>query len=386
VNEYFRKLFSDLKFEYFILIDGKLRANRILFFLLWLTIFLNQSCHEKSLAPEFPQPTPRIQNVPFFFQKYYKEPLENPSTEEGINLGKALFFDKSLSLDNSISCSNCHKPEKAFTDGLPLAVGIYNKIGRRNTPGILNTAVQQKFFWDGRDTSLEQQSLHPIQDPNEMGLSLPELELKIKSNPIYPPLFGKAFGSKEVTSKKIGKALAQFERTLLTQNSKYDKFLKKEYNPTQEELKGMQLFFQHPEAGRIRGGNCGDCHLPQTLFGKPDQFSGFHNTGLTEISAQDIGLQAVTGNVSDFGKFKPPGLRNIALTGPYMHDGRFQSLEQVLDHYNSLDLFSKPNIDPLIQLGSNDRLRKSLSLTEAEKVLIIAFLNMLTDSSALVVP
>jgi len=335
----------------------------------------------------FNQPNLSAPNVPFYFQSLYKEPATNPNTLEGVALGKALFFDNRLSADNRISCSTCHRPEKAFTDGVPLAVGIGGRVGRRNTPGLFNVAIQKNFFWDGRDTSLEQQSLHPIQDPNEMGMELAQLVMKLKSIPEYPNLFGQAYGSREINSERIAKALSQFQRSLFSQTSKYDLFLKKQYNMTLEEQKGMTLFFQHPTADIIRGGNCGDCHLPQTLAGKSDGFDGFHNNGLTEVNAKDVGLQSITGKSADFGKFKTPGLRNIALTAPYMHDGRFQTLEQVLDHYNSEDLFSKPNVDLLIQLGMNEKVFapevKSLKLTEAEKSSIITFLHTLTDTVAL---
>jgi cytochrome c peroxidase len=336
----------------------------------------------------FNPPTLLKPNVPFYLKSIYNEPADNPNTLEGVALGKILFFDKRLSADNTISCSTCHRPEKAFTDGIPLAVGIQNKIGKRNTPGLFNLAIQKKFFWDGRVNSLEDQSIHPIQDPNEMSMELEQLISKLKSISEYPNLFGRAFGSSEISIDRVAKALAQFQRSLFSQTSKYDLYLKGEYNLTIEELKGMTLFFQHPTAGSVRGGNCGDCHLPQTLSGKLDDFDGFHNTGLTELNSQDIGLKAITGKASDFGKFKTPDLRNVALTAPYMHDGRFQTLEQVLDHYNSESLFSKPNVDVLITAGRNEVsfdpiYEQSLKLTTAEKKSIITFLHTLTDTLAL---
>jgi cytochrome c peroxidase len=167
--------------------------------------------------------------------------------------------------------------------------------------------------------------------------------------------------------------------------TKYDRFLMEKYTPTSEEKLGMDLFFTHPDpfaglAG-IRGGNCGDCHLQQTLTGRPNGFESFHNTGLAVPGGNEIGLQKVTGLAADFGKFKTPSLRNIALTAPYMHNGRFATLEDVLDHYNSEELFSKPNVDILIQKGTNQKFGQSLMLTEPEKKAIIAFLHMLTDST-----
>jgi len=382
----------------------KIRAissiSRICYFNLkniFLLFLLQSACNDKSKVnpdpvvnpdPTFAKPTPASPNVPFYFQSLYKEPVDNLNTVEGVALGKALFFDKNLSADNTISCATCHRPENAFTDGIPLAVGIGGKVGKRNSPGLFNVAVQKKFFWDGRDTTLEQQSLHPIQDPNEMDMQLDKLVSKLNAVPDYLNLFGKAFGNKEITKEKIAKAFAQFQRSLFSKTSKYDLFLKGEYNMTLDEKQGMLLFFQHPKAGRIRGGNCGDCHLPKTLFGKSDGFDGFHNNGLTELNATDIGLQTITGRPADFGKFKTPGLRNIALTAPYMHDGRFQTLEQVLDHYNSETLFGKSNVDVLITEGVNEKSfdpieEQSLKLTNSEKKSIIIFLHTLTDTIAL---
>ncbi len=315
---------------------------------------------------------------------YYKEPAENPSTKEGVELGKVLFFDKGLSANNTIACASCHRPEHAFADVTPVSQGINGAMGSRNTPGLFNVGLQNRFFWDGRDTSLEQQSLHPIQDEKEMAMNLNDLVKKLQDNTRYPPLFFKAFRTKTITIENIAKALAQFERSLVAVNSKYDRFLLGLDTLNPEEKRGMTLFFTHPDpfAGALglRGGNCGDCHLPQTLLGRQDGFFGFFNTGL---STSDVGLQRVTGNASDLGKFKVPQLRNVALTPPYMHDGRFQTLEQVLDHYNSDDLFSRPNIDPLIQLGTNQKFGSSLLLREDEKRSIIAFLHTLSDSSAL---
>jgi cytochrome c peroxidase len=263
-------------------------------------------------------------------------------------------------------------------------VGIGSKIGKRNTPGLFNVGIQKKFFWDGRVNSLEEQSLHPIQDPNEMNMQLDQLITKLNSKKEYANLFGRAFGSKGISIDRVAKALAQFQRSLTSHNSKYDRYLKGQYIMTLEEQKGMTLFFQHPTAGSVRGGNCGDCHLPKTLSGKLDDFDGFHNTGLTELNSNDIGLKAITGKSADFGKFKTPDLRNIALTAPYMHDGRFQTLEQVLDHYNSETLFSKPNVDILIPAGRNEIsfdpiAEQSLKLTQTEKNSIITFLHTLTD-------
>jgi cytochrome c peroxidase len=344
------------------------------------------SCSRKEPIPE--ETLQPFQPVwPAYLQNFYSEPPENPSTVQGVSLGRDLFFEKALSLDGQLSCAGCHKPEFAFSDTSAFSKGIGGQSGKRNTPSILNSGLLRRFFWDGRENSLESQSLHPIVDPTEMGLTMEEAIRRLSNHPAYPEKFRRAFGDKTITAERIGKAIAQYERSLVSAGSKYDRFLRGFYQPDSIEMLGMQLFFTHPDPFApppgLRGGNCGDCHLPQTLLGNPSQFDGFHNTGLLNSQSQEKGLQHFTGKPADFGRFKTPGLRNIALTAPYMHDGRFRTLEQVLNHYNSDTIFFKPNVDILIQKGSNQAFGTSLALTEAEKKAIIRFMHMLTDSSAL---
>jgi cytochrome c peroxidase len=353
----------------------------------FILFFINQACKpKKENEPQINNPKIEVQ-IPDNLKPYYKVPEKNPTTREGVALGKVLFFDKQLSVNNTISCASCHRPEKAFADFTPVSMGIFGRMGIRNTPSIWNAGLLSRLFWDGRDTSLEQQALHPIQDENEMGMNLNALVNKLSSDPKYPAMFLKAFGNREITVDKIAKALAQFERSLVSFNSKYDRFLMNKDTLSPLEKRGMDLFFTHPDPFVIpkgkRGGNCGDCHLPQTLLGRQDELFGFFNTGLSMPGSGDAGLQSLTGIASDFGKFKVPGLRNVALTPPYMHDGRFQTLEQVLDHYNAEDLFSRPNVDPQIQAAVNQKFGTSLGLRDDEKEAIISFLKTLTDSSAL---
>lgn len=337
---------------------------------------------------DFGKPTLQKPILPYYFESSYSESNDNPSTKEGIELGRHLFFEKQLSRDGTISCSTCHQPEKAFTDGLPISKGINNQIGKRNAPSLYNVGLFKKLFWDGRAASLEEQSLHPIQDSKEMDLTLDQATAKIKAIPKYPALFGKAFGTTEISIVRIAKSLAQFERSLISADSKYDRFIKGLYSPSAEEQLGMQLFFTHPNPFApppgLRGGNCGDCHLPGTLIGNQNELDGFHNTGLSENFpvGSDFGLESITGKQIDRGRFKTPALRNIALTAPYMHDGRFQTLEEVIDHYNRENLFESPNVDALITSGTNQKNGTSLALTENEKKAILAFLHMLTDSSS----
>ena len=340
---------------------------------------------EKETTYSTPTPVSVSSKLPWYIKTYYSEPADNPTTAEGIKLGEMLFNEKALSADNTISCAVCHDPKKAFADGLVVSKGINGILAPRNAPGLLNVGLQRKLFWDGRDTSLEQQSLHPIQNPDEMNLSIAEAVRKLEQIPTYPDLFGKAFGDQKITGDRIAKAIAQFERSLMSFKTKYDRYLLDQYTPTAEEKLGIDLFFTHPDPfvglSGLRGGNCGDCHLPQTLTGRPNGFESFHNTGLVSTGDADIGLQKITGLSTDFGKFKTPSLRNIALTAPYMHNGQFATLEDVLDHYNDEDLFNKPNVDILIQKGTNQKFGQSLMLTTTEKKAIIAFLHMLTDST-----
>lgn len=313
--------------------------------------------------------------LPVHFGEQFIIPNDNKMNENAVFLGKMLFFDTRLSADNSISCASCHQPQKSFTDGKKIAIGIFNQVNERNSMSLVNLLWSKSFFWDGRSDNLEQQSLHPLTNPKEMGMNLNELENKLQQITEYPPLFKKAFGTKKITTLLISKALAQFERTLISSNSKYDKIIRGEIVPTEREKRAINLFFTHPipEAG-IRGGNCGDCHGSHLTT-----LQTFHNNGL-DTTPKDIGVEKITKKKQDKGKMKAPSLRNIALTAPYMHDGRFQSLEEVLDHYNEHIQYSS-TLDALIIEGSNAVNGKKLSLTKEEKEDIILFLNMLTDSS-----
>lgn len=302
-----------------------------------------------------------------------------------VDLGRHLFFEKALSQDRSISCASCHDPNMGFSDGRSRSLGVNGSIGSRNAMSLINLAWNSHYFWDGRAGTLQQQALMPIAHPDEMNLSIAEAVARIKGLPKYDTLMTRAYGDNKVTASRLADALAQFERTLVSSNSRYDKYLRNEGSLTPQEIRGMTLFFTHPDAGsRLRGGNCGDCHLNGTTGGKLVGFEGFANNGTQadlNSPAADKGLELFTRNPADRGKFRIPNLRNIELTAPYMHDGRFGTLEEVLDHYNHADLFSRPNVDTLIKVGTN-RLpfeQQSLGLTAQEKADIIAFLKTLTD-------
>ncbi|WP_277477605.1 cytochrome-c peroxidase [Catalinimonas alkaloidigena] len=331
-------------------------------------------------------PTPYQPNLPWYFPDQISLPADNLLTEEGVALGRMLFYEKQLSADQSISCASCHQQEKAFTDGLQFPQGIDGGQVNKNTMSLHNLLWVSRLNWDGRSVSLEEQAIGPLTNPLEMGLTdVDEAVLRLQATEIYPPKFFEAFGTDSITAEYLLKALAQFERTLISNQSKLDRYWRNEYEPTALELKGMTLFFTHPEASQgIRGGNCGDCHLGPFTGGSADAFNGFHNNGLDQDSELEEGLAGHTGNAFDQGKFRAPSLRNIALTAPYMHDGRFSTLEEVLVHYDEHIQMSS-TLDPLIQEASNEPINEGepikLHLLPEEKDAILAFLHMLTDST-----
>lgn len=328
-------------------------------------------------------PTPISLDAPDYFPNNVAMPADNPLTEQGVQLGRMLFYETKLSADGTISCGSCHQQQKAFSDGNQFSFGVNEAKGDMNAMSLSNLHWQNRFFWNGRAASLEEQAIQPIEDEREMNLPIAEAVNRLQADEQYPALFENAFGTNEITPELIGKALAQFERTLVSANSKFDAWIRNEVELTPEEQLGLELFFTHPEPTlQLRGGNCSDCHLGFLTAGDPNGFTGFHNNGLDAGENLAAGLMTVTENPFDKGKFKAPGLRNIALTAPYMHDGRFQTLEEVLDHYND-HIQNSNTLDVLILEASNELPDGSdavkLHLSEDEKKAIIAFLHTLTD-------
>lgn len=346
-----------------------------------LVALMAMKCHHEG-DPAMPQATPYVWTAPSYYGTR-ADSLEAPLTVEGVALGKQLFADSGLSADGKVSCRSCHRPENAFGDPRVVSTGIYGRQGTRNASTLVNLAYQTHFFWDGRATNIEELLIQPMTRADEMGLTETQITEKLQKEP-YTTLFAKAFEGAKPSSQLARRAISMYVRTLVSAGSKYDRWKQGTYTMTDQEQRGMTLFFTHPVAeNRTRGANCGDCHGTISTAGNPYQFLGFKNNGLDINTANDVGLQNVTGNADDRGKFKVPSLRNIALTAPYMHDGRFKTLEEVLDHYNDPTLFSKPNVDILIQLGSNSRFGGSLGLTDQEKADVIAFLHTLTDTTYL---
>jgi cytochrome c peroxidase len=309
-------------------------------------------------------------------------PADNPLTVEGVELGRYLFWEKKLSGNNTMSCGSCHLPDKGFSDPNQFSIGETGAIGTRQAMPLVNMGWSTTFFWDGRAPTLEVQILEPIENPIEMNDSWINVVQEIASDPLYPPKFAGAFGSTEVTKEKIAKAIASFLRTMISADSKFDRQRIGQYFFTEEEQRGFNLFIT--EGGDPQnnptfqgGADCFHCHG----FGAMQMTDYlFHNNGLDASFEDDPGRFLVTLNELDSGKFKTPSLRNIELTSPYMHDGRFTTLEQVIEHYNGGGTPSS-TIDPFMKFTTG-----GLQLTDQKKADLLAFLKCLTDTSFLTNP
>ncbi|WP_443939110.1 cytochrome-c peroxidase [Pedobacter sp. MW01-1-1] len=283
---------------------------------------------------------------------------DNKLTNEGFFLGKKLFYDARLSADKSVSCGSCHQQFAAFANlDHKVSHGVNNCQGKRNAPPLFNLAWEKSFFWDGGVKNLEIVPLNAIADPCEMSTSIEEIISLLQHTAPYPDMFKAAFGSSEINSQRILKAIAQFTVVLVSANSKYDRVIRKENNErfTTDEAAGYALFRQ----------KCVSCH-PEPFF---TDFS-YRSNGL-DITSVDQGRANITGQSADFGKFRVPTLRNIEYTSPYMHDGRFYNLDEVLEHYNS-GIQKTENLDDLLKQG--------MPLTDTEKSQIKTFLKTLTDN------
>ena len=350
--------------------------NKIIF-LLGLILFCSCKKDENSLPPEPLQPEEVVYDLSFPSRfGTPKIPAANQLTQAGVDLGRVLFYEKKLSGDNSLSCGSCHQQKLAFTDGKTLSTGVSNQTAQRNAMSLTNLAFNTSFNWDGAAATLEEQVRFPLENPLEMNQNIAEAVQELQNTPAYPPLFQKAFGTSVITADLVFKALGQFQRILVSANSPFDQYREGKKMLATEEVEGYVLFMTHPDPEfNIRGGNCGDCHGSDLTT-----LQQFHNNGL-DLAFADKGRGALTGKATDNGKFKAPTLRNIALTAPYMHDGRFKTLEEVLDHYNEHIQANSPNLDPLIMEATNQYRGNTLALTPAEKEKIIKFLHTLTDNT-----
>jgi cytochrome c peroxidase len=278
--------------------------------------------------------------IPLGLDLYMPVPEDNPVTAERVERGRELFFDTRLSRDGTIACASCHDPERAFSDGRPVAIGVFNRVGKRSAPALVNRAWGRAFFWDGRAATLEAQVLQPIQDPNEMDMTLPEVSARVG-----------------IPIDEVSRSLASFVRSLLSGDSAFDRFINGDRTAlTAEQQAGLQLF---------RGkANCTACHVGPTFSDER-----FHNTGVAWSDGRllDEGRFAVSGKGEDRGAFKTPTLREIARTAPYMHDGSLLTLNDVVDYYDR-----GGNSNPVL-----DAELRPLKLTSAEKNSLISFLGSL---------
>ncbi|TDQ11271.1 cytochrome-c peroxidase [Pedobacter metabolipauper] len=353
---------------------------------------------------------------PAYFGNRIQQAEDNPATNAGVYLGRRLFYEARLSANNSLSCGSCHMQEKAFTDGQKLSRGVDGTFSDRNAMALVNLLWARKLFWDGRSASLEGQASVPMINPHEMGQSLSASAKKLQETSYYPQLFKQVYGDEQVTGKRIVMALAQFERTLISANSRYDRYLEsvenvenvknienskridkiksiervnngdnvdkiiKNANLSAEEMRGMLLFNTAPDPEKgIRGANCAHCH-----GGPKNYLELFHNNGL-DLRSKDAGIALLTGQKTDHGRFKVPTLRNIELTAPYMHDGRFNTLEEVIEHYSE-HMEQPESLSAFLQHESNIKGGTSLKLRSNEKKELIAFLKTLTDSTFIADP
>jgi cytochrome c peroxidase len=328
------------------------------------------------IAPQANEPAPDTSWLPALLRSVVPAhfpptpfPQDNPLTADGVALGRTLFNDKRLSQDNTQACATCHLENLAFTDGQRFSIGIKGNPGRRNAMPLTNLAWKTSFFWDGRAPSLRQQVLQPIQDPTEMHETLEHVITKLDD---LAPHFEKAFGTPQITADRLARALEQYLLTLVSSESKMDRTLTHSEPLTEQEQRGMTLFFTESDPGRgVRGADCFHCHGGVHFTNQQ-----FINNGLdADTQRTDHGLSEVTHQDSDKGKFIVPSLRNVALTAPYMHDGRFSTLEQVIEHYNS-GIQRSNTLDP--NLAKHLRYN-GLSLTPQEKSDLLAFLKTLTD-------
>lgn len=320
------------------------------------------SCSDEVIQPLEKDEAVNLQ-FPSYFPKMTFDQNENPITKNGVELGRKLFYEGRLSRNNTISCGFCHIQEHAFTHhGHTVSHGIDDRIGIRNAPPIQNMAFLKRYMWDGVIHNLNQQPIIPITDANEMDSSMPEVVAKLSKEDLYKKLFKQAYGDESITGDRILKALSQFMTTLISADSKYDRFKQGKENLSSDESQGMALFQQ----------KCASCHSGELFTDE-----SFRNTGMYyNTQFKDAGRHRVTLDQNDWMKFRVPSLRNVEYTSPYMHDGRFYTLEAVLNFYSD-NVEDHPNLDP--QLKQNNHI--GIEMNAQEKQFIIAFLKILSDKN-----
>lgn len=366
---------------------GKIATKALLITMAVGMVMLVSQCKpDEKAEPGWPGDDPYTLTLP---NGFFTPPtnLNNPLTVNGVLLGRMLFYDSALSGNNTQACASCHKQEYSFTDAPnKFSTGIDGMVGDKNSMAIINMAWNKDFFWDGRKNSLELQALDPVRNPIEMHESWTNAVAKLQAKSQYPPMFKKAFGTDRVDSMLAARALSQFMRSIVATGSKFQKSMPSLVGLTNDEKAGFGIFMA-PDKG-----DCFHCHPTAGLL-MTDNFvdnpvQRFHNNGLDwEPAAGTLtGRAKVTANPADNGKFKAPTLINVQLTAPYMHDGRFATLEEVVEFYNS-GVKMSPTLDVNMNIKADSGPRRfengvrKLGLTELEKKQLVAFLKTLTDLS-----
>ncbi|HTF21396.1 MAG TPA: cytochrome c peroxidase [Chryseolinea sp.] len=346
----------------------------------WRQSVLAASATLLLVVQSFPSGSSRVADpypleYPAYFGNRFFIPADNPITRQGVQLGRALFYDPMLSSNGKVSCASCHRQEQAFSDGLRFSMGVDSVVTRRNSMSLANLLWVRNLFWDGRSHSLEEQASIPMFDVHEMNQPADISALKLRPSRHYQQLCEGAFGDDKITGDRIVKALAQFERTLISAQAPYDRYLTGAYTPKPAEQRGLDLFMGHQASSGMQV-NCTHCH------GSPRMMVElFHNNGLDK-DPSDYGREDFTQDAGDRGRFRIPTLRNISATAPYMHDGRFATLRQVLDHYSD-HIQPSATLSSFISDSTDASGRRGLLLDDRQKNDIIAFLHMLTDSTFL---
>lgn len=355
------------------LLRTKKKIPFFIFILAFLTGLWMLSSSENQKATLTPYPFPEL----VAFPKMPENP-DNPVSVEGAELGRYLFYDPILSKDKTISCATCHKQENAFSDSPnTFSKGIDGALQKRNTPPLFNLAWYPAFFWDGRATTLEEQVFFPVRDHAEMNLDWKIAEDRLNKSKFYRKKFYDVFLINTIDSIHIAKAIAQFERTLISNNSKFDRVLRREDKLTSAEFRGFEIVNDQSMA------DCLHCHTTDAhALGTSRKFS---NNGLDTASTiygyLDPGKGAISSLSKEYGTFKIPSIRNVAVTAPYMHDGRFKTLREVIDFYSE-GLHPSVNIDPKMTRITT----RGVQLSESDKICLEEFLHTLTDSVFLTNP